>query len=277
MNSIKPFFVSRHVLAIALCALLLVISAAPVFGQTVLQGYDSDEKLQRGMIVSLRADDGTKLEPASIDTVDTAKGVVVDPNDSPVRVTGNENQYFVAAAGHYEVLVSNENGSIKSGDYIGVSSFAGIGMKVAESQEIIVGRAVASFGDGSGNLVSRTQTKDGRAIAIGRIQLDVGVAPNPVMKVPDNDRIPDALQKITDDIADKPVGTVRIYVAFLILLITAFVAGTTLFSGVRSTFISVSRNPLSKNVIYKGLLQVLLLSLIIFITGIFGVYLLIRF
>jgi hypothetical protein len=49
-----------------------------------------------------------------------------------------------------------------------------------------------------------------------------------------------------------------------------------LYSGVRNTLISIGRNPLSKKTIYKGLIQIILMGLIIFITGLFGVYLLLK-
>ncbi len=84
------------------------------------------------------------------------------------------------------------------------------------------------------------------------------------------------MQKAANTIADKPVSTLKIYLALVVLLVTAGVAATALFSGIRSTVISIGRNPLSKGVIMKGLIQVLLISLIIFITGFFGVYLLIK-
>jgi hypothetical protein len=54
------------------------------------------------------------------------------------------------------------------------------------------------------------------------------------------------------------------------------VAGIMLYSGARSSLISVGRNPLSRSVIIKALGQVVVLSLIVFISGMFAVYLLLK-
>lgn len=256
-------------------ALVLVISSAGVLAQTVLQGYKSDEKLQRGMLVSLDDTDSTKVKAITNDTVAKLKGVVADANDSPVTLGKPDQKIYVATTGTYEVLVSSENGEIKKGDYLSGSSLAGIAMKATPQQVVVVGRAANDF-TGQGDSLGRTKLSDGRTVSFGRIKVDLGVTDNPWRKEPEKDKVPDALQRAANTVAQKDVSTLRIYLAMLVLLITAAVAGTTLFSGVRSTIISIGRNPLSKGIILRGLFQVLLLSLIIFITGLFGVYLLMK-
>lgn len=57
---------------------------------------------------------------------------------------------------------------------------------------------------------------------------------------------------------------------------SSLVTGIMLYSGARNSFISVGRNLLSKLVIIKGPGQVVILSLIVFISGVFEVYLLLR-
>lgn len=258
-----------------LALLILLSTSGTVLAQTVLQGYASDEKLQKGMLVTLKKDDQTKIEAVTDETLKDLKGVVAHANDSPVTISGEGQKIFVATSGSYEVLVSNENGPIAQGDYISGSSLAGIGMKATDTQEVVVGRAVQAF-EGGGDSIGKSVTKDGETVSFGRIQVDIGIGKNPLQKVPDKDRVPDALQRVATTVADKPVSALRIYLALIVLAVTALVAGTTLFSGVRSTVISIGRNPLSKGMIFKGLFQVLLLSLIIFITGLFGVYLLVK-
>lgn len=275
-NRIKTLFFSPRLIATVVLGILVFLSAAgPVLAQTVLQGYDSDEPLQKGMLVTLKKDDETKVRAVTDETLKDLKGVVADSNDSPVTISGEGQKIFVASSGRYEVLVSNENGKISSGDYITGSSLAGIGMKADEIQTVILGRAIGAF-EGGGDSIGKSTAKDGSTVSFGRIQVDIGIGKNPLLKSPEKDKVPDALQRISNTIAEKPVSSLRIYLALIILVVTAIVAGTTLFSGVRSAVIAIGRNPLSKGTIYKGLFQVLLLSLIIFITGLFGVYLLIK-
>ena len=111
---------------VLLCALSL---SHPLAAQTVTQGYGSDTKLQRGMLVSIKEGDPSKVEPANVDNGKRLHGVVVNPNDAPVTLSTVDQQTFVATVGRYEGLVSDENGDIKTGDYVSVSKVNGIGMK----------------------------------------------------------------------------------------------------------------------------------------------------
>jgi hypothetical protein len=265
----------RVVAAFALGLLMAFSLTSPVIAQAVLQGYNSDEDLQTGMMVTLKDGDATKVEAVTDKTLDKVKGVIADANDSPVTVSGDADKVFVATQGPYSALVSNENGSIKQGDYISVSSMAGIGMKADPTQSTVVGRAVTDF-EGAGDKVGTAKTKSGQEVTFGRIKVDVAIGKNPFLKSPEKDKVPDAIQKFANTVAEKPVSSLKIYLALAVLLISAGVAAVTLFSGVRSTIISIGRNPLSKGVILRGLVQVLIVSLIIFITGLFGVYLLIK-
>jgi hypothetical protein len=49
-----------------------------------------------------------------------------------------------------------------------------------------------------------------------------------------------------------------------------------MYGGIRNGLISIGRNPLSKKSIVRGMIQVILTALTIFLLGIFGVYLLLR-
>lgn len=273
---LKVLLITPRVVASALLAFLILLSLnSPLEAQTVLQGYGSDETLQKGMLVTTKKSDPAKVEAVTDKTVTDLKGVVADSNDSPVTLSDGEKKIFVATQGTYEVLVSNENGSIRPGDLISVSSLAGIAMKASETQSIVLGRAVGEFA-GSSDSIGKTTAKDGRTVAFGRIQVDIGIGKNPIQKNPETSKVPEALQKLADSVAEKPVSAIRIYLGLAVILVTSIVAGTTLFSGVRSAIISLGRNPLSKSVILRGMIQVVLISLIVFITGLFGVYLLIK-
>lgn len=253
---------------------LIVGSSAIVVAQSVLQGYSSEESLQKGMLIALKEDDQSKIVAVTDKNVAKFKGVIVNKNDSPVTISNEEHKYFVASVGPYEVLVSDENGPIKSGNYISVSSSSGIGALASQSQEYVIGVATSDF-NGGGDSISSTGTDENK-INIGRIGVDVALAKNPNMKVAEKDKIPDIVQKFSNAIADKPVNSIRIYIGMAIFIASALISGTMLYSGVRNAIISIGRNPLSKKSIYRGLFQVILLSLIIFIIGIFGVYLLLK-
>jgi hypothetical protein len=274
--NIRHFLSSKRVLAFAGLGFLIFLSNSnSLSAQSVLQGYSSDEKLQRGMLVAGKDGDDSKVVALTDKTAEKFKGVIVEQNDSPVTISNDDRKIFVATVGPYEVLVSNENGKIKRGDYIGISSSSGIGAKATEFQPYVIGVAASDF-EGGGDSIGTTKTQTGQNVQFGRIKVDVSFGRNPVLKIPEKDRVPDALQKLARSVADKPVSSTKIYLGLAVFLGTAIISGTMLYSGTRSSIISIGRNPLSKASIYRGLIQVVLLSLIVFITGLFGVYLLLK-
>ncbi len=261
-----------------LALLCLVSLSHPLSAQSVTQGYASDEELQRGMLVSLKEGDTSKIEAASPDNIKRLTGLVVNPNDAPVTLSSDKQKNFVATIGRYDGLVSDENGAIKVGDYITVSKVRGIGMRSDDRSVSVIGKALAVF-DGQSNVLSTTDLKDNggvsRKIHIGRIPLDIGIGANPLAK-PEEVNLPGFLKNATDSIAHKSVSPVRVYISLAILAASIAIAGSMLYAGVRSSMISIGRNPLSKQSIVRSLFQVIVTSFIVFIIGIFGVYLLLK-
>lgn len=260
-----------------LIALVIVANAGPITAQTVTQGYASDSLLQRATIVSLQADNALGVEPANLDNTDRIHGVVVARNDATFVLTAEEEQTLVTTNGRFETFVSNENGAIAPGDFITVSRVAGIGMKASEAETAIIGKANGTF-DGETGVLSTTEVDvngELQKVSIGRIQVDIGVAGNPLYK-PTKANVPGFLEKIAENIAQKPVDPIRIYIGMVVFLAAGVISGTLLYSGIRSSMISVGRNPLSKKSITKSLMQIILTSVIILLLGIFGVYLLLR-
>jgi hypothetical protein len=281
-QKLKRTFSPKRLLSLLGLALLTTLSlASPISAQApaVTQGYASDTTIQRATIVSLTVDDPKKVEPTTIQNQDRLHGVVVSQNDAPLTLSNDNEKTFVATKGRYEVFVSNENGVVQPGDYIAISRVAGIGTKATVESPFVVGKALTGF-DGVNDILSTTEVNNPGGegvlqVAIGRVQLETGVGANPFFQ-PAEPNLPDFLQRLSEQIANKPVNPVRIYIGLVILFVTAIIAGVLLFSGVRSGMISIGRNPLSKKTITKSLFQVILTSVIILLLGIFGVYLLLR-
>lgn len=274
----QNFSAKRFFASVGLVFLTMLSLAHPLAAQTVTQGYASDDNLQRGMLVSLKDGDPTKVEPADDGNAKRLHGLVVNPNDAPVTLSNEAQKNFVATVGRYEGLVSDQNGAVKAGDYITVSKVRGIGMRVDTKSENVIGKALEDF-DGKSNVLSTTDLKDNGGVTqkvnIGRIMLDIGIGANPLAK-PEEVNLPGFLKKATEAIAQKTVSPLRVYISLAILAASVAIAGSMLYAGVRSSMISIGRNPLSKQSITKSLMQVILTSFIVFIIGIFGVYLLLK-
>ncbi|GAC1388167.1 MAG: hypothetical protein NVS1B7_7330 [Candidatus Saccharimonadales bacterium] len=246
--------------------------------QTFSQSYGSDKPLQRGLIVKLKKNDTTKVEPVTLDTATQTFGVTIGATDAAVTLSSTNAPNYVATNGHYDVLVNTQNGRITPGEYITISAIEGIGMRAGTDNQIVIGRALAGF-DGKTGVVSTTDVVDSnkhnQTIAIGRISVDIGVAKNPLLKATQTN-VPEFLKKASESIAGKPVSAVRAYVSLVVFIAGTAIAAALMYGGVRSGITSIGRNPLSKKSIIRSMLQVILTGLIIFITGIFGVYLLLK-
>jgi hypothetical protein len=269
-----------RLLALALLIFLVFLSlSSPLEAQTgFTQGYGADQPLEKGMIVQLKKDDPSKVEPNTTDTMDKMHGVVVDANDSPVTLSSEGQKVFVAKSGRYDVLVSDQNGAIETGDYITISALNGIGMKAGTKEPIVIGRALAGF-DGKQGVISTAEVKDAagstKKVNLGRVEVDITVNRNPNLKA-EEPNLPEILRRATSVIAGKQVSPARAYISIVVFIISTIIAGSLMYSGIRSGIISIGRNPLSKKSIIRGMFQVIITGLIVFITGLFGVYLLLK-
>lgn len=257
---------------LALIALVFLGVFSQASAQTVAQGFKADNSLERGIIVVLDEEDSSKVVPATLERVEDLYGVVINQNDANVTFSGEDDDVFVAPNGPYKALVSTQNGPIEAGDFVTISSLAGIGMRVDDIAPVVIGRAMTGF-DGS-NSISTAQAGD-RTVSIGRIDIDVQVGNNPLQRQSEAN-LPEFLRRAAETIAGKPVPAVRVYISVFVFIVSTFIAGSLMYSGVRSSIISIGRNPLSKKSILRSMIQVILFGLIIFIIGIFGVYLLLR-
>lgn len=252
---------------------------ARVFSQPAFsQGYEPDGKVQTGMIVRLKENDGNKVQALSSEQADQMHGVAVDPNDAPVTLSTSEGEkVFVATAGRFDVLVSDQNGAVKNGDYITISTLRGIGMKAGASQPIIVGRALTNFTKNTtvGSTTVKNSDNKEKKVTIGRVVVDISVSRNPIFEV-EEPNVPDYLRRISETVAGKPVPATRVYAGVVIFLISTSISLSLLYGGVRSAIISIGRNPLSKKFIVRGMMKVIMAGLIIFLLGIFAVYLLLK-
>jgi hypothetical protein len=187
MKTIKSYITWSRVFSVVALILLIFISTKidSTGAQTVTQGFGSSQNLQRGMIVSLLADSGedNQITATTKDTAEDAYGVVVNANDSPVTLSQEGQQYFVATVGHFETLVSNQNGNISKGDYITISSVPGIGMKAGDKDPIAVGRALVDF-DQEKDIVSLVTLKDVSGgdfqVSIARLPVQINISKNPL-------------------------------------------------------------------------------------------------
>lgn len=267
----------KKVAALLGLGVLVVIKLTGVLGaQSVTKGYGSDQTLERGMIVGVDTKNSSKVVPINSSRGSDILGVVVNPSDSPISISSDNEHIYVASIGYYEVLVSDQNGKIRNGDYIVVSAASGIGMKASSQEATILGHATSDF-DGKSNVISTailTGAKNNKEIHIGRIPVEIGVAKNPLANLVAG--APALLNKAGIAIAGKSVSPLRLYLSAIVFIIGTVTAGSILYAGIRSSIIAIGRNPLGKQSIVRSTLGVSIMGLIVFIISVIGVYLILK-
>lgn len=275
---------ARFGLGIALIAGIISVASVAVSAQTYGGGsvasYAADQPIDVGTIVVLTGEDSNRVELATQQEVDNMFGVVVDRAQLPFSITSEsvENETFVAVSGTYQVLVTNQEGWIASGDYITLSSVNGLATRAGEEEVTVFGRANAAFSESSVSLGETTLTDSNgetRTVKIGSVPVTIDIKSNPNHTSTDVNA-PDFLKRVGEAIAEKEVNPVRIYIAVAIAIISLIAALVVLYAGIRNGVISIGRNPMSKKSIFRALLEVILTSALIVIIGLFAVYLLLK-
>lgn len=262
-------------------ALTLPVSAIE-YGSDGIRGYASDAPLNTGTVVRLTDKSGGRVKSVSQTDQKNILGVVIDPTKLSLRFSNEslENEAYVASSGTYDTLVSTQGGTIAAGDYLTLSSVDGVIMKAGTEEKMVYGRAAGSF-DGKGVTMGTTTLNDtagkaNKTVQLGLVPVTIDIKSNPNQKESTKANLPEQLQRVGEQIAEKEVSPIRIYLSVAIAVISLIAAIAVLYGGVRSGVISIGRNPMSKKSIFRALLEIILTSCLILIIGLFAVYLLLK-
>lgn len=260
--------VKKNVFAGIILAIFLIFSATTT-AQSIVRSFNAKGNLLPGWVVALSQSDDSTVELAPAKDTSRIYGVVIDPSAAPLTVQKQNQQIFVATSGDYPVLVSTQNGNIRSGDYLSLSSTDGIAAKADENDHFILGRALEDFNGGPATIV---YANDGSAL--GRINAAITPGKNPLLR--EAAAVPKPLLRTGESIAGKPVAALRIYVALAIFAIAGIIAAVLLWGGIRNAMVAIGRNPLSRHSIIRSLIQVIMAAIGVLIIGLLGVYLLLK-
>lgn len=264
----------RHGVRLGLVA-AMVLAALPLAARaltSVSEGYNSDTKLPLASIVSLKEGSTRDVELTTSDNVDNMLGVVIAPENALLSLTnGSSTETQVATSGEVQVLVSDINGTVKRGDHITASPISGVGMKTTENARVV--------GIAQGNVVesdTQNQTyKDAngveQTVKITTVPVQVNISY--YFKEPDKTLVPSALQNVANSLAGKEVSTMPILISVAIFAVMITVVVAIVYSMIRSSIISVGRNPMSQSAVYRGVVQISALVLAILGVGVVSIYL----
>lgn len=242
-------------LTVASCALILGMSSLSVEGaSSIAQAFQTDDPdIVSGALVNLKADSANTVELSTAENIDRLLGVA--GQGALIELSGGTGTVQVVTTGEAVALVSDINGDIKTGDKITSSPIAGVGMRALTST-LIIGTAQ----DDLSGVQTETRTvkdKSGnqRTVKIGAIPILVDKvfyeAPQDM-----NSFVPPVLQDFANNLAGRSVSPVRVMIAGFLIAFVFTTIIVLLYSSVRSSIISIGRNPLSESAVRKSLLQV---------------------
>lgn len=248
---------SKLHLGLAVVAFLLIIGMSSLRVQgasSIAQGFETDDAgIVSGALVSLKSKEANTVELASAENIDRLLGVA--GQNSLIELSSGTGTVQVVTTGEAVVLVSDINGDVKTGDKITTSPIAGVGMRALTST-LVIGTAQASLSSVETN--TRTVTDKGgteQTVRIGAVPIQVDKV---FYEAPEdqNSYVPPVLQDFANNLAGRPVSPIRVLVAGFLILFVFVTVIVLLYSSVRSSIISIGRNPLSEAAVHKSLLQV---------------------
>lgn len=261
-------------LSLSVGVLVFLLGISPLSAQgvsSIAQGFQTtDTNIVSGALVSLKSNTPNTVELSNSETIDRLVGVAGEK--SLLELSNGASGVQVVTNGITPALVSDINGEIRTGDKITASPIAGVGMR-ATASTVVIGTAQSNL-SGSKTETRTVTDKSGKKkdVKIGAISVQVDKV---FYEAPDDQSsfLPPAFQDIANSVAGRQVSPIRVLVAALLVLFLFGAVTILLYSAVRSSIISIGRNPLSENAVRKSLMEVGLTVIGVFAFTVIVIYL----
>ncbi len=234
----------------------------------ISQGYSADETTSIGSIVSLTQNSTDHIVLSDLNNSDGIVGVVVNDGSSPLTInSGGNNQVQIATSGVVPVLASDINGEIKQGDPITASAIKGVGMKATYNAKV-VGIAQGPVSGTSKQKVTVDSAE--QEITVGQLPVLVSVSYH--YKQPDKTIIPATLQNLANTVAGKKVDSLPIIIGSAIFFVMLIAVTSIIYSMIRSSIISIGRNPMAQSAVYRNLIQLSVVVMAVIGVSVVAIY-----
>ncbi len=241
---------------------------------SITQGYKAASALPKGAVVSLTKAGGDEVEQASIDNDGLVVGIVVDGPDALLDVQPQGSKVRVAVSGEVTTLVTNVNGDIKAGDRLIASPLAGVASVDSPPAPGVKYIAVASSEfnaqkAGAKKVSVKLSNGDSKDVYVGTISAKILLG----NRAPGNGQDKNFLVSIARQISGKNVSLLQVLTAGAVFVTCLVLTGMILYGSIKGTFVSLGRNPLSRDSILTGLMRVVVIAILILSGGVVISYL----
>lgn len=264
-------------LLVSICSgVLLLFLTLPVAAQgnsAIAQQFQAnDPDITAASLVSIVQNTSNTVELSKAEQGDRLAGVV--SNESLIQLSDSGSSGVqVVTSGLTMALVSDLNGDVIAGDKITVSPIEGVGMRATEPATIVGTAQTDLVSAQSETRTIKDSTGKDVKVRIGLIQVQVGIAFYNPDTAKDSSIVPPFLQELANKVGGRDVSPIRVLVAMLILLLLFLSVTVLLYSSIRSSIISIGRNPLSQSAVRKSLLQVGLTVIALLVFTVAAIYL----
>lgn len=239
----------------------------PTHASSLAEGYPTSDNLIEGALVVLSNETPPSVSLANLNNSEYLVGVVEDDGEGLITLNKGGAEVLVATSGEIFAFVSDLNGDIAPGDFIGTSWINGVGMKAERvTEQKLLGVALEGFNADVAEAIDITEVetaggaKDARIskIAVRLLEREVG---------PDTGQGLSNLEELALRLAGQHVPFSRIVAAFGIFTISVIISGVFLANAIRSSLISIGRNPLAHSSIFNTLMQISGVSIALILVG----------
>jgi hypothetical protein len=271
----KPRVLRLLVIGAGTALVALSLAPASASSANISHAYHATGHITDGSIVSLDLQRSNYIQPANTTNGSRLVGVTVASNDSLLAVDASSDTVQVATSGIANTLVSTLDGDINVGDQIVISPFSGIGMK-AEPGLQVIGLAQTAFnGQSTGATTQQVTNKNGQTtkVEVGFVQVSIAIGgTNTSAGVTGLNK----LQQIVKSLTGHTIPTVRIVLSSIVALVALLGLSVLIYSSIYSSIISIGRNPLAKNPVFRTLAIVLIMTVLTAIVASLTIFLLLR-
>jgi hypothetical protein len=252
----------RVILATMPLFLVLGMPSVSAASANVSRSYHATSSIPNGSLVSLDSNHQGNVVAADTSNASKLLGVTLPSQDSLLAIDPSNTTIQVALNGSVSTLVSTVDGNIKVGDQVGASPFAGIGMEALPGSHII-GVAQTSFtSKTSGVTTEQVKDKAGQTHQIDIGYIRVAIAVGTGASTSGGGSQANFLQRIIKSLTGKTISTVRIVLSLVVMVVALVSLVTLIYASIYGSIISVGRNPLAKNAIFRTLTSVMIMAII---------------
>lgn len=251
------------------------LTTASASSANISHSYSSSSDIQNGSLVSLDPSKSNFVVPANSGNGSQLFGVAVASNDSLLAIDPTSGQVQVATSGTVNALVSTVNGDINVGDQVAVSPFNGIGMKSSPGEHVI-GLAQTAFNQntaGSNNQEVTDKSGHTSHIVVGFVRLGIAIG---TASTQGSDSQLNGLQKLAKSLTGHATSTTRVVVSLVVAVVSFLCLITLIYASIYGGIISIGRNPLAKNSIFRSIFSVLGMVVLVAAVSSLTIYFLLR-